>query len=132
MPFRLPPPVLGMTIFVLSGCATMPDAPSDGCSVTDEMFVQDGRTGALFTNQCNTCIAVAFEYKSDDGRSGKTACFVPSETRMVYRDLREYRVTARESCEHVEHHGIHGIGSASEILENHERGKCTLLGAFAD
>jgi len=123
---------------VLSGCAgnmsiTEPgDTPVD-CRLTDEIISRDGRQGLQMTNDCNLCMAVAFAYEDSSlNNEVKTACYVPSKTRVVYWQVNNYQILSHKRCEQARREGFAGIATAEQLQGSYQSGTCEIFGTFAD
>lgn len=131
MPFNRVAPTIIVSALLLSACATG-KIDRTGCAVTDSSLTREGRSGVVLTNTCTACIAVGFEYVGDTGETSRTACFVPSETRVVYWGAHRHRVLQQRDCEAVRTDGMRGLATAAEVAGNHRTGACEILGVFAD
>lgn len=119
------------SVLLLSACA-IDKMDRAGCEVTTGAITRDGRSGVVLSNTCGTCIAVGFEYVGGAGESGKAACFVPAETRVVHWGVQDHRTIQQRDCDAVREDGMRGVASAEEVLRNHQTGACEILGVFAD
>lgn len=128
---RSAPTVIAAAL-LLSACSVGQGLSRSGCQVTDGVLNRDDRLGVIFSNHCSSCVAVGFEYVSADGKAGKTACFVPSETRVVHWNAGRYRTIGQFDCDHVREKGAPGVASGTDVMRNHQTGACELLGVFAD
>lgn len=95
--------------------------------------MRDGKQGIVFTNDCSTCLAVAFQYIDiQTMKEERAACYVPSETRVVYWQTAKPHLLAQKSCEAAKTEGFADIASAAELDTDFRNGKCDLLGTYAD
>jgi hypothetical protein len=105
------------------------------CTVSDsmvqQMVQQKGATGVQFVNKCNACVAVAFEYHDHDKSSKWSACYVPSHSRVVFREANEYWLVTQKPCNEAKKHGLGGIASA-EIENNALSGRCDSVSVVND
>lgn len=125
-------PVVLVSALFITACSIDQGLVRPDCVAEDHMIRRDGRSGVEFSNHCRTCVAVGFEYVGGEGGTDKTACFVPSETRVVHWDVQRYRVIRQADCDQVRKDGMRGVAAAGEIMENHRSGTCEMLGVFAD
>ncbi|WP_455209680.1 hypothetical protein [Kaarinaea lacus] len=119
---------LWILVFItLAGCATTDSESESGlnkkCSVADSLIKRNGTPGVQFTNRCAECIAVAFEYRHQGSDSKWTACYVPSDSKVVFWDADEYWLITHKSCKEVKKNGLGGIPVA-EIETNDRYGRC--------
>lgn len=121
----------------LSACATT-ERESGNDLLLSQCFVaallkgsQAG--GVQFTNNCETCVAVAFDTQPPHSDvNGRNACFVPAKTRVVFSELRSYRISALQDCGRVQKEGsIDGVPAAI-LTRNYKSGRCAIVGEFND
>jgi len=121
-------------VFLMAGCATgKGDAnhnDTTACAFSDSRFSRNGTPGIQFANQCNHCMAVAFEYRNPGATSQWSACYVPPQTRVVFWDAKEYWLITHKPCEEAKKFGLGGISTA-EIEHNDRIGRCGILGALS-
>jgi hypothetical protein len=120
-----------LVVIVASGCATTNQKsrqnPANGCSVIDSLIKKNGTPGVQFANSCDTCIAVAFEFRHQISNSQWTACYVPPHAKVVFWDADEYWLITRKPCKEARRNGLGGI--PADVLEsNIQTGRCDTLG----
>lgn len=110
------------------GCATDPVQPKHNvaCRLSDSVWQSTTATGIQFTNQCDQCMAVAFEYRQRGAESKWTACYVPAQSRVVFWDVNEYWLVAQKPCDEAKKHGLGGV-SVAEMESNKRNGLCDSL-----
>ena len=113
----------------LWGCASPgpENTLSEKCSVSDSLINRNGTPGVQFVNSCGECIAVAFEYRQQRSNSKWTACYVPSNSKVVFWDADEYWLITHKPCIEVRKNGLGGI-SVAEIESNDQYGRCDSRG----
>jgi len=139
MRYQLNFPVFaGAAAGLISGCAGNTPITESGETAANyvlatELITRDGREGLRFTNDYEHCIAVAFAYAgAAPDKGGKTACYVPAETRVVYWQAKHYRILGEKSCARARREGFAGIATAQRLQTNYLSGQCEILGTFAD
>jgi hypothetical protein len=118
--------------FIPLGCATnQPSTNQSGsnhtgtqaCLVKDAQINRNGTPGLELVNECDQCVAVAFEYRDLKKETQWSACYVPPQTRVVFWEAGQYWLIAQKPCVDVKKHGLGGISAA--ILEHNDRiGRC--------
>lgn len=123
-------------ILTLSGCAT--STQENGNDVLlDQCFaaalVEGPQAGLQFTNNCEACVAVAFDAQSPvSDENGRNACYVPAKTRVVFSELKSYRISALRECDRVQQEGsIDGVPAAM-LTQNYQSKRCAIVGEFDD
>jgi hypothetical protein len=123
---------------MLCGCAATTRLPEQAlaepeCRVETLSVERDGQAALQMTNHCSSCLAVAFaSHPGDSIQVVDNGCYVPAETRVLFRQAGNYHVLGQSSCEQVKiSGGIAGIDAAT-LLKNYHNGRCEILGVFAD
>lgn len=121
---------------MLTGCAGSPDPvavqePHRHCFAAEA--VNELQSGVQFNNDCEACVAVAFEYQSSDSAaSQRNACYVPARTRVLFRNAVDYRVTTYQDCAEVqESGGVAGLSPAA-LIQNYKTKRCEIIGEYDD
>lgn len=123
---------------VLHGCAsselkTVWNDTAVDCRVNSEIITRDGRQGLQMTNTCERCLAVGFAYQDAVlGSELQSACYVPSQTRVVFWQATRYEILTEKYCDQAEYAGIAGIATAEQLQKYYKNGTCKIIGEFAD
>ncbi len=122
----------------LSGCATT-EQESGNDLLLGQCFaaalVKGAQAGVQFTNNCEACVAVAFDTQPPvSDVNGRNACYVPAKTRVVvvFSELRSYRISALRDCDRVQKEGdIDGVPAAM-LTQNYKSDRCAIAGEYND
>ena len=138
MRYRFHKTLLTLSVVAVAGCAAArsglhAESHDYACFIPNTVISRDERQGMQFTNNCKVCLAVQFQVtKSAASDATITACYVPSETRVVYWGAGDYRVLALKTCDDASQEGFGRQVSGLELDVNYRTGKCGLVGDFAD
>ena len=120
-----------LVALILSGCANTNNSVQQACSVSDSLVQRNGTPGVQFINECQRCVAVAFEYRNPGEKNKWTACYVPAQSRVVFWEADEYWLITRKPCDIAKAQGLGGI-STTVLEANEQTGRCDTLGAIAN
>lgn len=121
---------------ILAGCTgnQHPRAvptPERACFIAEPTHGQ--QAGVQFTNQCEACIAVAFDHEeTDTATRDRAGCYVPSRTRVLFTGISSFRVIEYRDCAETQAEGSLAGIRASALTQNYKTGRCRIIGEFSD
>lgn len=121
---------------MLAGCAGNQHLPplnasERTCFVAEPTHGQ--QVGIRFTNQCEVCIAVAFDHEeAGSATRDREGCYVPSGTRVLFKGDSSFRVVEYRDCSETQAEGGLGGIRASALTQNYKTGRCRIIGEFSD